>query len=327
MAKRSLRAAVPFAAILAIAVIALGLSLLPKTFTAVETTNIYDYDEVFSAEDENVITFLLESGGIAGLTPRYPHIFAALFEADGKSPGRSDSIIREAFAADGFILLPEDEIIDYSVKASPPYTNDEMSVAAIAFRPVNIENGGWLSPDRKRLYYYKNNGGVTYTVPDGVETIGYAAFYGNSVFEVILPDSVTSVERQSFARTRNLSAITLPDGLKEIGTGAFSESGIQEITIPDSVTELRHAFRNCRSLERIVLRKNLSVIGDYTFYNCSLTSVTLPDSITEIGAKAFGSCRSLTEIYIPESVRNISDDAFDDCPALVVFDSLSDFAA
>lgn len=60
-----------------------------------------------------------------------------------------------------------------------------------------------------------------YTVPQGVEQIGYAAFDSNShLKEVVLPNTVTEV-KASFFNCVNLTKITVPPSVTVIDVDAF----------------------------------------------------------------------------------------------------------
>lgn len=99
--------------------------------------------------------------------------------------------------------------------------------------------------DGKRLIQYPAGSTATsYTIPDGVETIGAFAF-----------DS-------SF----NLTSVTIPNTVTSIGTGAFSDcTGLTTMSIPSSVTYIGdEAFGYCSGLTTVTLNSN-PYIGYYTF--------------------------------------------------------------
>ena len=114
--------------------------------------------------------------------------------------------------------------------------------------------------------------------------------------EIILPNSVTSIESWAFAWCcDNLTSISIPKSVASIGETVFGQ---------------------CKSLETIDL-KNITTIGNYIFYDCSgLKSVNLSTALTTIPLQAFYGCSSLTSIAIPASVTSIGEDAFTGCKAL-----------
>lgn len=98
---------------------------------------------------------------------------------------------------------------------------------------------------------------ISYTIPEGVETIRTKAFYKcYELTEVVLPSSLKSIEEKAFFRC-SLKEINLPENLTFIGKDAFSYcTAIEEVTIPASVTQIdEYAFYNCTSV------KNLTMLG------------------------------------------------------------------
>jgi hypothetical protein len=119
---------------------------------------------------------------------------------------------------------------------------------------------------------------------------------GQEVKDVVIPESVTSINRYAFSSCSGLKSVTIPNSVTSIGENAFSYcSCLKSVTIPNSVTS----------------------IGYCAFYSCSgLTSITIPESVTSIGGYAFSYCSGLTSVSIPESVTSISRYAFSYCSGL-----------
>ena len=148
--------------------------------------------------------------------------------------------------------------------------------------------------DKTLISYPEGKASSTYTIPQGIISIGDGAFFDNSSLKSItIPDSVISIGDWAFSSCDSLTSITIPDSVTSIGVGAFESCySLTSITIPDSVT----------------------AIGNNAFYSCdSLITVSIPDSVTAIGKSAFEKCGSLTTVSIPDSVTTIGYYAFDNC--------------
>ncbi len=157
----------------------------------------------------------------------------------------------------------------------------------------------------------------SFTIPDGVITIGNASFVNcQSLKSVELPDSVVTIGSAAFEFCYSLASITIPDGVTSIGSSSFMAcSALNSVTIPDNVTTIgESAFFLCTSLTEITIPYGITIIDYNVFDHCtSLTSVTIPDSVTSIGDRAFEDCTSLTNITIPERVASIGKLAFAGC--------------
>lgn len=152
-----------------------------------------------------------------------------------------------------------------------------------------------------------------YNVPEGVTTIGASSFMlnnGNHVCpnipKIVLPSSVTKIEKFAFEHSRLLETIELPSSVEEIGYAAFT---------------------GCVRLKQITLPSAITKIYEYTFENCSsLTEIDIPNGVTDIGGEAFSNCSKLKTLFLPESVISIGGrvtpgvsllgHAFDGCTSL-----------
>lgn len=74
-------------------------------------------------------------------------------------------------------------------------------------------------------------GCVATTVPSGIETIGYEAFFGESqTFSLVLPASVTTIEDRAFHWADGLKTITIPMGVTAITEETFlSAEGVTDV--------------------------------------------------------------------------------------------------
>ena len=103
--------------------------------------------------------------------------------------------------------------------------------------------------------YPKGKKRTNYDVPDGVATIGVAAFYEcRNLRNITISDGATAIGEEAFHGCSSLMSITIPDSVTSIGDYAFVHcTGLRSITIPAAVTVIRNGvFDNCTSLKRLI---------------------------------------------------------------------------
>ena len=234
-------------------------------------------------------------------------------------------------------ILPQ-TIEDLSTKA----TEEELKEA------FTDEWGAKYSKDGRKLLKVPRELSEAYSVKEGTRIICDEAFWWcESLPDIVIPTSVTSISDRAFWGCRSLSDIVIPSSVTSIGDCAFGYCcSLKYISIPKSVICLNAnpfadwdgklkclspnfiyeddvlfnkdkskiiSFRN-QNIESYVIPNSVTSIGDGAFSYCSsLHSVFIPDSVTSIGDCAFYSCSSLSKIVIPSSVTSIGDGAFDGC--------------
>ena len=166
------------------------------------------------------------------------------------------------------------------------------------------------------------------------------------VTELVIPPSITYIERGSFMRFKNLEKITLPF----IGTSptknkyfasvfdtttntdfsyAFVPKTLKTVVLTHETSLSNNAFDSCSKIEQIILNEGITQIGDSTFNGCSsLKSMILPDSVTTIGSNLFTSCSALTEVTFGSGITSIPYETFKYCGNLTKItlpDSVTEF--
>ena len=129
------------------------------------------------------------------------------------------------------------------------------------------------------------------------------AFQGcTNLWEITLPDNLSTIGDAAFANCKSLNSIILPENIVSIGDSSFFSCPLSNITIPINTTKVgASAFRNCSKLGQIKILGNIETIDEHAFENCfSLQGIELPQSITTIGISAFKNCTSLQSVIFAE---------------------------
>ena len=153
----------------------------------------------------------------------------------------------------------------------------------------------------------------SYTIPDGVTTIGASAIVHNNSLKSVAFNDVTELGNNAFDYTALTSVDTTQ--IQTMGTGAFRGTNVTEVTVGDVVGV--SMFMNCIGLKSVTFDgASYQQIPDRMFQGCSsLTSISLPGTITRIGTYAF-SDTGLTSVDIPASVETLDNYAFYTCQSL-----------
>ena len=194
------------------------------------------------------------------------------------------------------------------------------------------------------------------SIPQGLQRIGYEAFYRSGTTEIRIPDSVKTIKQRAVLDCENLKKIivdsnnenyasdesgvlfnkdksilivapggisgsyTIPDSVKNVSDYAFYGCAqVTGISLSDNISKLgKYAFGYCNEIAKIELPKSLVVIGDYAFCGSkALKTIVIPDSVVEVGIEAFIYCTGLTEVTLPSNLKSLEANVFYECTSLV----------
>jgi len=246
-------------------------------------------------------------------------------------------------------------------------TNGKLKVLDLS--DAKIEYLYWSSDDERikhsylgdsyndfNIYYNNGNNYISLYGPHHINNRNQLPDYVFAGCEklktVILPNSMTSIERSAFEACSALEDIVIPSSVTSIGDSAFEGCiGLTSVNIPSSVTSIKdRAFAGCSGLTSLsvsgdnakydsrdncnaiietssntlvvgckntTIPNTVTIIGNSAFSDCNgLISISIPNSITSIGQSAFSNCSDLTAMTIPNSVTSISNSAFFGCVGL-----------
>ena len=156
---------------------------------------------------------------------------------------------------------------------------------------TDTDSKALLTSDGKTLVVFAPKATGSYTIHDGVETIGPFSFESSALTSIVIPSSVKTIGESAFFRSA-LTSIEIGEAVETIGAMAFFSSALTSIVIPESV----------------------EIIGEATFSQSSaLTTVTFEgESAPTIGKGIFAFCDNLTSILVPANATGYIGDGVSD---------------
>lgn len=291
------------------------------------------FDGVEAVEGENVIadTAVTASWVAEGDVASYIY---AITKTNGESvaSGNGADVTNYAIAADA---LTAGEVYTLTVKAIPTNgTENEASSVSAKFKRRLINKD---VPTPAQYFTYEPINGLyaqitgytgtdtIITVPSEIDDyiiqkIGNNALKNNKNIEyVFLPDTVEEIGSAAFYGCTALVGVDVGNSVKTIGSDAFNGcTSLIGVAFPSSLTTTGSClFRNCVNLESFDYPINWAKAGDYTIAGCSkITKLTIPEGATLVPDNAFGYCNNLIEIEISSTITKMGQSAFRNCLGL-----------
>lgn len=145
---------------------------------------------------------------------------------------------------------------------------------------TDTEGKALLTFDGKTLFVFAPSATGSYTIPDGVETIGSYSFYSTALTSLEIPGTVKTIGEGAFESSA-LTSLVIPESVETIGKTAFIRSALTSIVIPSSVTSIEYAAFAWSALTTVTFEGTTApTIEEGIFANCPLTGILIPASAT-----------------------------------------------
>jgi len=181
----------------------------------------------------------------------------------------------------------------------------------------NLENHIFMLDQNEKFYEVEE-----IEIPSTITTIGQNQFCGFNMTRLEVPNNITHIGEYAFSDCYKLKDVIISDSVISIELGAFERCiALENVKLSNNLKILGSStFFCCFSLKSIIIPSSLTTIGSSVFEKCtSLESIIIPSNITTIESTAFFFCVKLKSIIIPSSVTVIEDEAFYYCPQLTIY--------
>lgn len=140
-----------------------------------------------------------------------------------------------------------------------------------------------------------------------------------AITEIVLPDSIVSIQSNAFFKCIGLKKITLNEGISFMGSDVLRGcTALESLRLPSTMTYVPSGvLQYCSGIKSVEIAGPATIVNSYAFYDCSsLESISLPDTVTEVMAGAFSGCTSLRNIRMSAAIQTIGRGVFDNCTSL-----------
>lgn len=174
-------------------------------------------------------------------------------------------------------------------KVQQGYTEPEAGQETGEEQDITAETENGKIPE---WMYYRNQSVSAVTILEGTTEIGRFAFSRSSLRTVTIPEGVTTIDYAAFYHCDNLDNVILPDTVNTVGAKAFTHTGWL-----DDFEE--------NSMDDFLISGDILVA-----YKGNLPEVVIPDGVRVIAEEAFRNHTELKKVHLPASVTDIGNDAF-----------------
>lgn len=170
------------------------------------------------------------------------------------------------------------------------------------------------------------------------KTIDGSAFTYTDVENLIIPNSVTTINNYAFEGCKSLKKVVIGEGVTYIGINAFHDCNYaDELVVGKSLsgTGYTGALPSARNVtwkavnyenktgnstlivcEHLLINDGVKILPNY-FVGALELNINIPESVQTIGNNAFSGIQKINEtLIIPASVCEIGDEAFKSCGGL-----------
>ncbi len=169
----------------------------------------------------------------------------------------------------------------------------------------------WVGNSQLRCRLVDSSTVESIFIPASVTNLGFAAFEGSDLTNIVLPTSITNIPDDTFANCYYLVNVFIPDSVVSIGKNVFTFSSLTTLTIPGSVTNIgEQAVAGC-GLTNVIISYGVPYISSQMFQGSGMYSATIAASVTNIEDSAFLGCSLLSNVFFSGNAPAVLPTSFE----------------
>lgn len=173
------------------------------------------------------------------------------------------------------------------------------------------------------------------TLSSALNIINEYAFGECGFSEIVLPESLGSIQAGAFINNSYLTSITIPAKVQGIGSAAFeNNAALATVSFKTSISTMTigdNAFNECPVLNRVNIdhldswaqtnfsnvKANPASTAHHLYMNDQeIINAELPAGTKYVNNNAFNGCSSIKSVLLPATTDHINDDIFVGCSSL-----------
>ena len=129
----------------------------------------------------------------------------------------------------------------------------------------------------------------------------------------VIPGKLQTIGARAFSKCESITEVDLNESVTTMGDSVFEDcSSLKSVTLSSLLQDIpKAAFKGCNNLVRVIFKMGNKTIGESAFEGCfKLGGVELVHSINKIENHAFKGCTKLVSAEIPNGETIFGDSAF-----------------
>lgn len=159
--------------------------------------------------------------------------------------------------------------------------------------------------------HYRDENFTQTTLAEGVREIGRFAYARSGLTGIVLPEGLESIDYAAFYHCDNLTSVELPESVTNVAAKAFAHTAWVDNFLNGNAED--GGLNGGGSTGEGEQGDFLISGGVLVAYRGDAEGVTVPEGVRVIAGEAFADHPEMRRISIPDSVEYIDDDAFLGC--------------